>query len=235
MSVSDGFEDNKYRRWYFQICDRARERPHDVDMERHHVLPRSLGGGNAKSNIVSLTYREHFLAHWLLTKFTNGSAKTAMWRALSCMRCSRHGRALTARQFEVARAALSAATRGKPSPLKGGTKSAETRAKMREAWKNRTPEYFAKLSAAARDRSPATREKLRIAATNLSDQSRANRSASASKRRHTEETKAKLRLIKLGNNHCLGRVLTQETKDKIGAASRARWDRVRAAQEGVKN
>lgn len=36
--------------------------------ESHHILPKSLGGSNNKSNLVLLTSREHFVAHKLLTK-----------------------------------------------------------------------------------------------------------------------------------------------------------------------
>jgi hypothetical protein len=34
--------------------------------EKHHIVPRSMGGTNSKENLVHLTAREHFLAHWLL-------------------------------------------------------------------------------------------------------------------------------------------------------------------------
>lgn len=36
--------------------------------ENHHIVPKSLGGSNCKDNIISLTAREHFIAHWLLWK-----------------------------------------------------------------------------------------------------------------------------------------------------------------------
>lgn len=36
--------------------------------ETHHIVPRCLGGSDDKSNLVVLTAREHFLAHYLLTK-----------------------------------------------------------------------------------------------------------------------------------------------------------------------
>lgn len=39
-----------------------------VYYERHHILPVSMGGTNDESNLVHLTAREHFLAHWLLWK-----------------------------------------------------------------------------------------------------------------------------------------------------------------------
>lgn len=34
--------------------------------EHHHIIPKCMGGTDDKSNIVSLTPREHFIAHWLL-------------------------------------------------------------------------------------------------------------------------------------------------------------------------
>ena len=36
--------------------------------EKHHILPRCLGGSNNKSNLVRLTAREHFICHLLLVK-----------------------------------------------------------------------------------------------------------------------------------------------------------------------
>jgi len=38
-------------------------------VERHHILPRSLGGSNDKENVVSLSGREHYIAHLLLARF----------------------------------------------------------------------------------------------------------------------------------------------------------------------
>ena len=36
--------------------------------ETHHIIPRSFGGDNIKSNLVQLTAREHYIAHALLWK-----------------------------------------------------------------------------------------------------------------------------------------------------------------------
>ena len=36
--------------------------------EKHHIVPRSMGGSNKKSNLVDLTAREHYVCHRLLTK-----------------------------------------------------------------------------------------------------------------------------------------------------------------------
>lgn len=47
---------------------KSRQREKPVMYELHHIIPKSLGGGNDKENISFLTPREHFIAHALLTK-----------------------------------------------------------------------------------------------------------------------------------------------------------------------
>lgn len=65
--VDIGFHMN-YLKHYNLLIETRRDRiPIDGEYyEKHHIVPSSMGGGNEKSNIVSLTAREHFLAHWLL-------------------------------------------------------------------------------------------------------------------------------------------------------------------------
>ena len=46
--------------------------------ESHHILPKSLGGTNDKSNLILLTPREHYIAHWLLYKIHTGVHKARM-------------------------------------------------------------------------------------------------------------------------------------------------------------
>ncbi len=58
----------------------------DTYVERHHIMPKSLGGSNNKSNLINLTAREHFVCHWLLTKMVEYKPhKWKMYNALSCM------------------------------------------------------------------------------------------------------------------------------------------------------
>ena len=58
-----------YRKIYFQLIERAKTHSNlSGYTEIHHVIPKSLGGTDLKSNLVKLTAREHFIAHWLLTK-----------------------------------------------------------------------------------------------------------------------------------------------------------------------
>lgn len=60
--------ENKYSRTYFQIIERNIGAKHNGYIERHHIIPRSLGGQDKNDNLVDLTAREHFICHWLLTK-----------------------------------------------------------------------------------------------------------------------------------------------------------------------
>jgi hypothetical protein len=41
-------------------------------VERHHIIPRCMGGVDDRSNLVKLTPREHFIAHQLLSKMYGG-------------------------------------------------------------------------------------------------------------------------------------------------------------------
>jgi hypothetical protein len=96
----------KYQEWYDSIICRAQGRHLDVYFERHHILPRSLGGGDEETNLVDLTYREHFLVHWLLTKIYDGAAKCPMVFALHCMTFGVSGRLVAGWQIEVAKRLL---------------------------------------------------------------------------------------------------------------------------------
>lgn len=53
-----------------------------LDMtERHHILPRTLGGDDSPGNLIRLTPEDHFFAHLLLAKIHGGK----MWYALRSM------------------------------------------------------------------------------------------------------------------------------------------------------
>jgi hypothetical protein len=77
----DGYQnklDNKYLKWYRNIVIKRLKEPKLDYHEKHHILPLSLGGSNDKENIVNLSAREHFVVHFLLTKFVTGQGKHKM-------------------------------------------------------------------------------------------------------------------------------------------------------------
>ncbi len=87
MYLSKQFIQNKYTKWYHNIILKAKIRilPTEIYNEKHHIIPRSLGGNDNESNIISLTAKEHFICHLLLTKMTSGQQKHKMLKALWCM------------------------------------------------------------------------------------------------------------------------------------------------------
>lgn len=57
-----------YQRIYNQIVERARNRALNCYSEKHHIIPKCIGGTDENTNLVKLTAREHFLCHWLLVR-----------------------------------------------------------------------------------------------------------------------------------------------------------------------
>lgn len=57
-----------YRKHYNRLIRRARNRTLCGYSERHHIIPRCMGGGDEESNLVRLTPEEHYVAHLLLVK-----------------------------------------------------------------------------------------------------------------------------------------------------------------------
>ena len=41
--------------------------------ERHHIIPKCIGGTDEEENIIFIGYREHYLCHYILTKVFNSS------------------------------------------------------------------------------------------------------------------------------------------------------------------
>lgn len=100
--VTTIFIDNKYTRWYYDIIGARLTKPvaEGVYTESHHIIPESFyiertregpsgwldGDSEVADNKVSLTAREHFICHWLLTKMTEGPARVKMMDAIMGMR-----------------------------------------------------------------------------------------------------------------------------------------------------
>jgi hypothetical protein len=70
-----------YKKIYESIIQRASVRQLDVYTERHHIIPKCMGGTNDKNNLVDLTAREHFISHLLLVEIYPNEPKLvyAIW------------------------------------------------------------------------------------------------------------------------------------------------------------
>ena len=83
------FQENKYKKWYFNIIEKRNQYNPNGYSENHHIIPLSIGGIDEKENIVSLTAKEHFICHVLLTKMfeTYTDEWYRMHYALNFMKC----------------------------------------------------------------------------------------------------------------------------------------------------
>lgn len=120
-----------YQKLYNAIVERAktRQKP-DCYTERHHIIPRSLGGNDSPENLVILTAREHCLAHLLLAKIHNGS----MW----------HAAAMMTNRFKLKSKAYAISKEKSANILKGRKLSKETCEKMSKSKQGENHPFFGK-------------------------------------------------------------------------------------------
>jgi ribosomal protein S27AE len=80
--------------------------------EIHHIIPRCKDGDNSEENLIHLTAREHFLAHWLLWRIYRDRQTALAFNAM--LRIGRGQKRITSsRSFQEAREAASFAQKGK--------------------------------------------------------------------------------------------------------------------------
>lgn len=193
-----------YKRIYNQLCNRALARRVSGYVERHHVVPRCVGGTDSADNLVKLTAKEHFLAHLLLRKIHPDvqGLVYAVW-----MMSSKKGVRLNSRAFAKLREQVIEMQRAKTISdehkeslrlhATGRTKTQETKGKIgsSNSGKKRTPEMIETYKKAREGRtiSAETREKMNAAKRG---------------KPHSEERKAKIRAS------CIGKVQSEETRNK---------------------
>jgi hypothetical protein len=127
-------------------------------VERHHILPKALGGSDDSSNLVALTAREHFLVHLLLAKIHGGD----MWLPVVRMKSFKDGTKANSRLYEMARVA-NALEVGKR--LKGSKLSEEHKRKIGESGKGakRSEETCRKISEALKNKPKSEQHRLAVA------------------------------------------------------------------------
>ena len=183
------FNDNKYYTWYFKIITNAQSRILDSYTEAHHIIPKSLGGSDEKTNIVELTAREHFLCHWLLTKFVlvdKEKMDYALWLMINVENKLQERYKVNSKTYEILKTKL-AKTFSKQHT--GRKLSEETKRKISETRKRKFQEGT--LSIKVYD---TTREKL---------------SKNRIGKKQTQQTKDKI-----GNAH-KGKVISEEQKQAL--------------------
>ena len=179
--------------------------------EKHHIIPKCIGGSDDEYNFVLLTAREHYIAHWLLIKIYPKDKKLKM--AFTGIVFNKDKRRLTGIQYEHI----------KNIPRKH---TEETRQKMSESQLKRLPfteEHRRNMSISGSGRIFTEEHKRNIsnALTGLpinpkciyirTEETRLKASESAKNRPPmTEETRQKMSESHIGILH------SEETKRKIG-------------------
>jgi len=74
-----------YKQIYDDLITRGKQRVLYGYSEKHHIIPRCIGGGNDFTNLVRLTPEEHYLAHQLLVKIYPGN-KSLVYAAIAMIR-----------------------------------------------------------------------------------------------------------------------------------------------------
>lgn len=136
-------KNTKYLKWYLSLV--SKEYSNTTYSEKHHILPKSLGGTNAKINIVKIPGRVHFICHKLLVRMmVDTKHKKNMIHALNMLASAnnkdQYRHQISSREYEAIRKQLSESMigennpmYGKPAPNRGITHTAETREKLSKA------------------------------------------------------------------------------------------------------
>lgn len=94
-----------YSRIYDQLVLKAKTEVRSkgvVYYEKHHIVPECMNGSNDPCNLVLLTAREHYLAHWLLVKIYGGHKLVSAFNKM-CRMSSNQQRRFTSFQYENAK------------------------------------------------------------------------------------------------------------------------------------
>lgn len=170
--------------------------------ERHHIVPKCVGGTNDKDNLIDLFAREHFIAHKLLAEENPENNKLIY--AWACMAFASNGNEqryeLSPEEYEEARISFSKAIGGENNPMFGRT-GEQHPSFGRHIEKEKHPMF-------GKHHTETSKEKMKNSAKNRwTDECRQEVS-----------NRQKERFSNPENHPCFGKHLSDETKEKISKA-----------------
>lgn len=201
-----------------------RTKHQDGLLESHHIHPKSLGGTNNISNLVLLTPREHYVAHWLLYKIHQKKDKAKMAYAFfkMCQRNPTQTRNISSKQYERAKITVSKTCRGENHPNYGKVLWSDEQKKVMSNRMSGSNNHRYGISPWNKGLTKETNETVANIAKNRegkdcgfgkgyhhSDQTKRQMSKAHLGKKLSEETKAKLSKINMGKK------LSEETKAKM--------------------
>lgn len=107
----------KYKVRYKKLIEYCKNNPtYEGYVEKHHIIPQCLGGSNDASNLIALSPRAHYIAHWILYKAYPENSSLAHAFAMMMVNNPNQNRAMPSLIYEQAKIARSKAMTGKPMP-----------------------------------------------------------------------------------------------------------------------
>ena len=131
-----------YQKHYDALMNRANNRLLEGYCERHHIIPRCMGGNNDANNLVDLTAEEHYVAHQLLVKIYPDNSKLVY--AAKMMTVSSHVNVRNNKLYGWIKRKLSETNKGNTHHMFGKTHSDEHKRKISEATKGDKNPMFGK-------------------------------------------------------------------------------------------
>jgi hypothetical protein len=138
----------KYKSVYNKIINSAkrqvRKKTKSSYFEKHHILPRCMGGDDAQGNVILLTAKEHFICHHLLTKMHPKEKTLKVAFAGMCYKYSPNEK----RNYKITSTVYENAREQHSIVMSERVVTEETRKRMSKAGKKKvvTPEHRRKMT-----------------------------------------------------------------------------------------
>lgn len=205
--------------------------------ERHHIIPKCMGGTNDEDNLIDLFAKEHFIAHKLLAlEHPDNNKLVLAWTMMAFPKNKDQTRyELSPEEYEEARKAISVAMSGRKlsDETKKRLSDAHKGIPCSEKAKQRTidvhkgvklsEEHKKKIKEASIGRVFSNEHKVNISKSKkgkpLSESQKVALAAvqeSNKGRKHSEESKVK---ISAGNK---GKIVSQESREKMSKAKKGK-------------
>lgn len=218
---------NKYYNWYNNIINAAKSRKNIVYTEKHHIIPRSLGGANTKNNLIRLSAKEHFICHLLLPKMLSKvediqKMNYALWMMMNIQNENQTTRyKINARHYSILKEKLSIVFsiqhKGKHLSEEHKRKISETRKRKiasGEIEVNKNKEKYKHMSE-------------RMKGTTLSAETKNKISKANKGKKRSEEQKQYLSTINIG------KTIPKEIKEKISKTLKQQYQNGRKPIKGM--
>ena len=171
-----------YKEHYDRLMTRAKTRILEGYVEKHHIVPKCLGGTDDFTNIAVLTPEEHYIAHLLLVKIYPNDYKLVY--SATMMACSNQHQKRNNKIYGWLKLKDSLAKKSRPpKKYKKETKPRKERKKETKPRKKRiiTDEHRKNISLAIKGRKHSTETKEKIRKANVETKSKLDNSAAARK------------------------------------------------------